>query len=100
MQEDFHSATFALDGVANTVAVTIRVLAPTQTTDLTVSPGARESSIAAPVDGTLMEKPTHEAIVAQDPITISALDVSVVTSKMRQLMIQLALVILGGAVHQ
>ena len=94
IQENFH---FALDGVANTVVVTTGILTPTKTINLTVTQGVRESSIAASVDETLMAKPTLEATVMQDPISISALEAPVVTSVMRQLMIQLAPVILERA---
>ena len=69
--------------------MTIGVLTSTQTTDLTVGPGARESSIAAPVDGALVEISTLEATMAQDLISISAVEAHVVTLEMRQVTIQL-----------
>ena len=51
IREEFHFSTLVFEVVADIVVVTTGILTRTQTTDLVVSPGARESPIAAPVDG-------------------------------------------------
>ena len=43
--QELHFATLVLEVVANTVAVSTGDLAPAQTTDLSASTGARESSV-------------------------------------------------------
>ena len=43
IQEELHFATLVLDVITKLIAVTTEDLTPTLTTDLTMSPGARES---------------------------------------------------------
>ena len=80
----FIFAALELEVAVNIVAVTAGVLTPAKIIDITVSLGARESSIAAPADETLVA-------------IILLLEAPVVTSEMRQLIVQLAPVILGEA---
>ena len=77
--------------------MTTRVLAPTQTTDLAMSLVARDSSIAAPVDGTTAMMFMHEAAMASDFASMSAFDALVVTLKVRHLVIKLTPILTGGA---
>ena len=60
IQENFQSATLAPKVIANTIAVTTRILVLTQITNIAGSSCARESFIATLVDGTSVETSAPE----------------------------------------
>ena len=67
-----------------------------QTTTLIVSSGAEENFVAASVEETLVVHPTLKVATTQDAIHTSTSETPIVTSKMRQILTQLAPVLLGG----
>ena len=70
--EELHFANLVLRVVANTAAVVTGDLALAQTTDLIVNIGAKDSSIIASVDKTLVVRPTLEATVAHEAFVLTS----------------------------
>ena len=64
-----------------------------------MSTGAKDSSIIASVDETLVARPTLEVTKAQDSTSIPTPKAPVVTVEMRHLMAQLASIFLGVSDH-
>jgi len=66
-----------------------------QTTTSIVSTGAEEGTIAASVEKTLVVHPTLENVTTQDAIRTSISKAPVVTSEMKELLVQLAPALMG-----
>jgi len=71
-------------------------LAPAQITKLIISTGVKDNFVTALVEEALVAKPTLEVAIAQDSTFISTSDAPVVTSEIRQIIVQLAPIFLGG----